>query len=106
MFDHGKMGNASEKNAKELEKHFMTNPPDGPELIMTRRLHTVAKVFLQVQQMRNEAGYDSTSEWTRMGVLAQIEAVTEAFKSWSPVREKLGAQAHLSSFLSKDHGPG
>jgi uncharacterized protein (UPF0332 family) len=101
VFGHGKMKSASVEKRSELEAHFKKNPSPSQELIVSKHLHTVTDTFIQVQQRREEADYDTGKEWTQTDVLAQIDAVTAAFESWKAIREELVAQAYLVSLFSK-----
>ena len=62
-------------------------------------LYNVADVFAQAQYHRNEADYNTTREWELTEVLLHIDGITDAFKSWSVIREEPGAQAYLVSML-------
>lgn len=101
VFEHGKMKNASVEKRSELNAHFGKNPPPSQELVISHHLHTVADTFIQVQQKRNDADYDTGKEWTRTDVLTQIDAVSAAFESWKAIRDEPVAQAYLVSLLGK-----
>jgi hypothetical protein len=68
LFEHGKMKSASQKKRSELEAHFKKNPPPSPDLVPFRHLHRVTNVFIQVQQKREEADYDTGKEWSQTDV--------------------------------------
>jgi hypothetical protein len=72
VFEHGKMKNASLKIKKK-------NPSSLHEGAVSDHLHAVADTFIQVQQRREEADYDTGKEWARTDVDAVINAVTAAF---------------------------
>jgi uncharacterized protein (UPF0332 family) len=99
LFGHGKMKSASNKKRSELEAHFKKNPPPSPDLAAFRHLHRVTDVFIQVQQKREEADYDTGKEWSQTDVVSQINAVAAAFESWKTIREEPAAQAYLVSLL-------
>jgi uncharacterized protein (UPF0332 family) len=101
VFEHGKMKGASEEKRSELNSEFKKNPPSSPELTTLKHLHTVADTFIQAQQKRNDADYDTAQEWTQTDVLTQIDAVSAAFRSWNIIREEPVAQAYLVSLLGK-----
>jgi len=105
VFEHGKMKNASVGKRAELDAHFRRIPPASPELAVFKHLHTVAHTFIQLQQRREEADYDTGKEWTQMDVLTQIDAVGAAFESWNLIREEPIAQAYLVSLLGKRSRP-
>lgn len=45
-------------------------------------LQSVARAFLDLQQARHEADYDSSKRFIRHGVLAQVALAEQAFKDW------------------------
>jgi len=71
------------------------------ELAVLKHLDTVADTFIQVQQRREEADYDTGKEGTQTDVLKQIDAVAAAFERWKAIREEPVAQAYLVSLLGK-----
>jgi|ERR1700678_857633 hypothetical protein len=101
VFGHGKMKSASEGKRAELEAHFKKHPPPSPELEIFKRLHAVAHAFIQAQQKREEADYDTGKEWTQTDVLTPIDVVSAAFQGWKAIREEPIAQAYLVSLLGK-----
>ena len=101
VFDHGRMKSASEGKCRALNAEFAKKPPPSQELLVSKRLHTVADTFIQAQQKRNDADYDTGKQWTRTDVLTQIDAVSAAFESWKAIRDEPVAQAYLVSLLGK-----
>ena len=99
LFGHGKMKTASEKKRAELQASFKKNPLQSPDLMIFKHLLTVTDVFIQVQQRREEADYDTGKVWNQTDVLTQIAAVRTAFESWRAIREEPVAQAYLVSLL-------
>ena len=99
LFEHRKMKSASRGKRAELEAYFKKNPVKSPELVVFKHLHTVTNVFIQVQQKREEADYDTAKEWNQTEVLKQIDSVAAAFESWRAIREEPVAQAYLVSLL-------
>jgi uncharacterized protein (UPF0332 family) len=99
LFGHGKMKSASKEKRSELEAHFKKNPPSSPDLAVFRHLHTVTDAFIQVQQKREEADYDTGKKWNQTDVLTQIEAVEAALESWRTIRDEPVAPAYLVSLL-------
>ncbi len=93
------MKSASVRKRSELDAHFKTNPPPSQELTVFEHLRTVADTFIEVQQKREEADYDTGKEWSQTDVLSQIDAVAAAFESWKAIREEPVAQAYLVSLL-------
>jgi hypothetical protein len=101
VFGHGRMKSASEEKRSELDAHFKKNPIPGPELAIFKHLHAVAHTFIQVQQKREVADYDTGKDWDRTDVEKQIIAVAAAFDSWKAIRESPAAQEYLVSLLGK-----
>ncbi len=99
VFEHGKMKAASENKVSELTSYFKESPPKSPEQLVSIHLHWVAKTFVQAQQQRNEADYNTAKEWTYNEALAQIDSVTQAFKIWRIIRDESVSQAFLVSLL-------
>ena len=54
-------------------------PPDSPERAVAYHLSNVGNAFIQAQQRRNEADYNTAKECTPIEVELQIREVTEAF---------------------------
>jgi hypothetical protein len=101
VFEHGKMKSASTEKRAKLDAQFKKNPAPSPELTVFKHLHTVADTFIQAQQRREEADYDTGKEWTQTDVLKLIAAVADAFDSWKAIREEPVAQAYLVALLGK-----
>jgi hypothetical protein len=81
-FEHGKMRNASRRCPS-------TNVD----------LKAVADAFVELQEARHLADYDSRTIWARVDALSYIDMARDAFKSWSRVRATTMAQDYLLSFL-------
>jgi uncharacterized protein (UPF0332 family) len=105
VFEHGRMKSASVEKRAALNAEFGKNPPPSRELVISKRLHTVVHTFIQVQQKRNDADYDTGKEWTQTDVLTQVDAVSAAFESWRAIRDEPVAQAYLVSLLGKRARP-
>jgi uncharacterized protein (UPF0332 family) len=101
VFGHGKMKSASEGKRAELEAHFKKHAGPSPDLAIFKHLHRVAQTFIQAQQKREEADYDTGTEWNQTIVQKQIDAVEAAFQSWKAIRQEPVAQAYLVSLLGK-----
>jgi uncharacterized protein (UPF0332 family) len=99
VFEHHKMKSACETRVSELTSYFDGNPPPSREQVVSIHLHWVANTFVQSQQQRNDADYNTSKEWTDTEVLTQIDSVTQAFKSWRIIRGELAAQTLLVSLL-------
>jgi uncharacterized protein (UPF0332 family) len=104
FFEHGKMRNASKKQADDLNAFFKTNPPAGHKVDSALHLHRVANTFSKAQEQRHTAEYDSAAIWSRTEVISLIELVDSAFKSWHTIREESPAQTYLISLLGNPRG--
>jgi uncharacterized protein (UPF0332 family) len=101
VFEHGKMKSASTKKRSEIDAHSQKSSLHSQEMAISKHLRTVADTFIQVQQKREEADYDTGKEWDQTDVEKQITAVAAAFESWKAIREAPAAQAYLVSLLGK-----
>jgi uncharacterized protein (UPF0332 family) len=101
VFEHGRMKNASAQKRSELYAYFKKASIPSEELAVLQHLHMVAHTFIQVQQKREEADYDTGKEWNQTVVQKQIDAVAAAFESWKTIREAPVAQAYLVSLFGK-----
>jgi hypothetical protein len=106
LFEHGKMASASERMAGEINAYFKKKPPEGPELTIAKKLYIVVNTFVEAQQSRNAADYDTSRVWTQVDALDLIALVEAAFESWNAIREEPVAQAYLVSLLGKDRARG
>ncbi len=68
--------------------------PLQPELI------NVAATFVDVQQARHEADYDTARRFTRVEVLDLIDRVEQAMKDWHDVRRTAPADTFLVGSLA------
>jgi uncharacterized protein (UPF0332 family) len=100
FFRHGRMKSASVAKRSELDARFKKNPLPSQELAVLQHLRTVAHTFIEVQQKREDADYDTGKEWDHTVVEQQIDAGA-AFVSWKTIREEPVAQAYLMSLLGK-----
>lgn len=99
IFEHGIMKKACEARISELNSYFEANPPSSREQIVSIHLRWVANTFVQSQQQRNDADYNTAKEWTDTEVATLVATVTQAFKSWRIIREEHAAQALLVQML-------
>jgi hypothetical protein len=97
-FDHGPMKSASEARVAQINVALKENPLEAQHAVLIH-LRTVASVFTQAQQRRNDADYNMTRDWTLVEAEQQIASVKEAFESWRTIRDEAVAQAYLVSLL-------
>lgn len=99
-FEHGKMKNASEKCRAQCNAIVNSKPPPAGAILASRQhLFRVADTFIQAQQHRHTADYDSSKQWTRTETLTLIQQVNTAFSSWHAIRNEPVAQDYLISLL-------
>ena len=99
VFEHGKMKTASGAKIADLNSYFNANPPVSSERTVAENLRIVCMAFVQAQQRRNDADYNTGKECTPTEVEIQIREVTRAFKSWAILRDEPVAQAYLVSLF-------
>lgn len=93
------MKSACEARVSELNSYFEGNPPHNRDQVVFIHLHWVANTFIQSQQQRNDADYNTAKEWTDTEVATLIASVAQAFKSWRIIRGELAAQSLRVSLL-------
>jgi hypothetical protein len=104
MFEHTHMRSTCANKRDELNKEFKTKRKAGSpnqEEAVKRNLHCVANTFVQMQEQRELADYDYSSNWTRTDVLPKVEGVAAAFKAWRAIQNEDIAQAFLFTLLRK-----
>jgi uncharacterized protein (UPF0332 family) len=99
-FDHGTMKTASVRTASRMNASALADPA----LSVHRHLQAVADTFVQLQQARNQADYNTAKQWSVDEVLDQIRKVAEAFIRWEAIRDESAAQEYLVTLLSKRSG--
>ena len=100
VFEHGQTKQAADKKIAELRGYFSRRPPEGQERTVAFHLHKVAATCVQAQCYRNEADYNTASEWELNEMLTLIDDVGDAFRSWNIIRDQPVAQAYLVSMLA------
>ena len=63
------------------------------------QLQNVASAFVDLQQARHQADYDTATPLTKVGVLAAILQVEKAFSDWKTVRSSPNATIFLAALL-------
>jgi uncharacterized protein (UPF0332 family) len=104
LFDHGPMKQASTYH-RDLSNSVLAGNPTEAEKALFRHLRTVADTFVQAQQRRHEADYNTAKEWTPHEVYTQIDSVKAAFEAWNTIRDQNVAQEYLLSLLGKERRP-
>jgi hypothetical protein len=93
-------------NMKTVSQQFATNSVSAklsPGLKGRRlqvELTRVAEAFVDLQQARHEADYDTAQRFTRREVLDLVEQAEQAFQDWHVVRNSLQADTFLVGLLA------
>jgi hypothetical protein len=86
------------KSASEAARQLRVSGQD-PRVV--EHLQTVAKAFIELQQQRQAADYDSSQKWSRTQTLELIDLADDAFRRWRAIRNEGVAQDYLVDFLVK-----
>ena len=60
----------------------------------------IATTFVDLQQARHEADYDTTRRFTRQDVIDLVDRAEQAFQDWHAVRRSLQADVFLAGLLA------
>jgi uncharacterized protein (UPF0332 family) len=90
-FEHGRMKQAS---IKTRSAKF-----DGESALAVAGLKTVANAFIRLQEFRHEADYDDSLRLARTDAVSWIALASDAFASWSAIRNERIAQDYLLALL-------
>ncbi|MBS1824728.1 MAG: hypothetical protein JST93_05370 [Acidobacteria bacterium] len=106
FFEHGKMKAASERQRGDCTRFINSKPPPPPGQLLDcmKHLLNVADAFVQAQQQRHTADYDSSTNWSKTEVLALIAIVDGAFQSLATIKKEDVAQDYLLSLLGAPKG--
>lgn len=69
-------------------------------------LALVAKVFVDLQQARHEADYDTSKDFSRRDCLDHVTRAEDAFKKWDTIRKTLQANVFLVALLTQSQMKG
>ena len=97
-FAHVEMKEASKPFAVgTLPAHldFALGSPQVP-----RDLQSVADAFLELQQARHEADYDTSRSFTRQEAVTLIEQAESAMESWKSIRTSALGKSYLQSLFA------
>ena len=62
-------------------------------------LKAVARVFVELQEARQQADYDNAKIWESTTVQAQVTHAQTAFENWAKIRNHPAASEYLLSLL-------
>ncbi len=92
MFDHRTMKRVSDRLAKKT-------PSAGEDPNVVSALWFVAKIFVELQDLRHIADYDNGTSWTRLDAIVPIASARSAFAVWNGIKHTDIAQEYLVSLL-------
>ena len=70
-----------------------------PSPVAPAELEEVAKVFVDLQEARQQADYDNARTWKSMDVQALVKDAQTAFANWAKIRTHPAANEYLLSLL-------
>lgn len=91
---HDRMANACKAFLSErhkLSKHLSASPP--PELL------NIGRAFLQLQEARHRADYDTSLEFTREAASDNFRLALRVFLDWEKVKDTEDARVFLVALL-------
>ena len=94
MFDHKPMKKVSDRygNPKSM-------PFTGEDQTIVSAVRLVAKSFVQLQDRRHIADYDSGTLWTPWEATEEVVRSLSAFEAWDKIKHENIAQEYLVSLL-------
>jgi hypothetical protein len=92
MFDHGMMKRVSDRVAKKT-------PYAGQDADGISGLRLVAKLFVELQDLRRTADYGNGTFWTPLDTIVPIAGAKSAFDVWNQIKHTDIAQEYLVSLL-------
>jgi uncharacterized protein (UPF0332 family) len=102
-FDHRRMKDASTTILNEIgrmqNKAIATAEDEWPSGF---RLSTVAQAFVDLQQARHKADYDTGEPFPPLDAAVDVAQARLAFITWAEVRDEPMARRYLYSLLFKD----
>jgi len=99
-FEDQRMKTASANMLKLLATD--TRDGDPGQLPMREKLGLVARAFVELQQARHRADYDTEEPLDRSDALLLVEQAIAAFEAWKEIKDADLAQDYLYSLLFRD----
>ena len=93
-FEHKTMKDVSNAVLRSSWRGWSTPSPVAPA-----ELQVVAKVFVDLQEARQQADYDNARTWQSTDVEAIVTEAQTAFANWSTIRTPPAASEYLLSLL-------
>lgn len=103
-------GNVAYTRALALGKPFQTGdiPPSTQRLLsfpLESDLVVVMSAFVELQEARHEADYNTTTTWNRINSVTKIQVVHSAFAAWERVKASQNASVFKAAlFFQKSWG--
>ena len=94
MFDHGVMKKVSKKTTDASKM-----PYAGEDPVIVDKLRSFAGLFVQLQEQRHEADYNTRDAWTLTQSLREMLLRNRAFVIWQKIRADKISQDYLVSLL-------
>jgi uncharacterized protein (UPF0332 family) len=97
-------GNAAFEKCLRNHKPFQSSePPLSTQKLLSFPLEAdlvaVMNAFVELQEARHEADYNTTMTWNRVDVLTKITVASVAFSSWATVKNCANATVFKSALL-------
>jgi len=70
---------------------------------LPRELEEVAQAFVDLQQARHEADYDTARRFTRAEAIDLVDQCDQAFANWQTVHRTPSAEAFMVGLLAHDN---
>lgn len=93
-FEHKTMKEVSSAVARGSWRGWSTPAPSVPS-----ELQAVAKVFVTLQEARQQADYDNAKTWASSDVRSKVSDTHTAFENWGKIRTHPAANEYLLSLL-------
>ena len=101
LFQHARMKDASNKIHAEIHQQLNSKDLPAGERATLAILGKVATTFVEIQQKREEADYNTARTWTLTEVLGHVDEVEAAFRSWRTISHEARSQGFLLSLLGR-----
>ena len=94
MFDHTLMKKVSNQVTDSKKMPFA-----GEDPVLVGKLRKLARIFVDLQDKRHEADYDTSRSWTFTHAEKEVLAGEHAFELWTRIKGAKIAQEYLVSLL-------
>jgi hypothetical protein len=93
-FEHKTMKDVSNSILRSSWRGWSTPPPFVP-----MELKVVARVFVDLQEARQQADYDNAKAWVSIDAIDKVADAQLAFENWNRIRNHPAANEYLLSLL-------